>query len=158
MKYELEDMLRVRNLRKNKASDALVKAKRELAAAEEFEKLQQQKLEEFLEKKPAFISKIYDKLVKKTFFKINAMDLVALKLSKLDQRQTKLDLNLKDAHNKTEAAQKNVDDCKQGLMQAIANLNKIEEHKKTWKDEFNALQEFLQEKEMEDFKTKNIQV
>lgn len=151
-------MLRVRNLRKDKASDALVKAKRALSAAEEFELVQKKNLSEFLEKKPMYISTIYDKLVKKKFFKINAIDFVALKMSKLDQRQMKLELNLKEAISKSEAARKAVEECKTNLMQAIANLNKIEEHKKTWKAEFNALQEFLQEKEMEDFKTKNVNV
>lgn len=154
MNYALEDLLRVRNLRKDRASDELVKAKRKLKEAEEFCEKQREKLADFVNKKPSFIAQIYEKLIQKKHFKRNVMDGVAFKIGKLDERQTKLEINLEKAQNAMEAAKAFVEECHELLRQATVNVQKIEEHKATWKEEFDAIQQELQEKEMEDFKSK----
>ena len=51
-KYELQDILHVRDHRKERAQEALFKAKQSLAAAEEFLQSQQEKESDFLKKKP----------------------------------------------------------------------------------------------------------
>ncbi|MDR0392718.1 MAG: type III secretion protein [Puniceicoccales bacterium] len=155
MKYELEDLLRVRNLRKDRASDALIKAQNALAEAKKFCEQQKIKLEMFVQKKPGFIRQIYDKLFQKPQFKRNYMDLIAFKIGKLDEHQSKLAIALQKAQNLEEEAAKKVEQCKAALKQATVEMNKIEEHKITWKAEVSALEQFEQDKELEDFKVKS---
>ena len=82
------------------------------------------------------------------------MDLVNLKLGKLDEHQMKLAIEVEKAQNKYEEAQKDVVTCQENLQKARVNLDKIEEHKKIWVEEQNALEELSQDKELEDFKPK----
>jgi F0F1-type ATP synthase membrane subunit b/b' len=154
MKYVLEDLLRVRILRKDRASDALLKAKRALAEAKKFHEQQKAKLEHFIEQKPRFIKNIYDKLFKQKQFKRNYMDLIAFKVGKLNERESKLAIEVQKAQNLVEQAAKKVEQCKQDLSRATVEQNKIEEHKVTWKEEMLVLEEIHQDKELEDFKVK----
>ncbi len=155
MKYELQDLLRVRDLRKDRAQEDLLKAKREKQEAERFVQEMQKKLEDFIEKKPIFIQRIYDRALEKVQFKRNYVDLVNLKVSKLDDCQMKLAIELEKAHNKYELACEKVETCTKTLIKARVELSKIEEHKKIWVQEANALEELAQDKELEDFKTKS---
>ena len=58
------------------------------------------------------------------------------------------------AHNKCNEAHEKVRECVQALTQARKEMDKIEEHKKIWKEDMRLLDEFTQDKELEDFKTK----
>ena len=155
MKYELQDLLRIRDLRKDRAQETLMKAKQALAEAENFLEEQKKKEEDFILKKPDFIKNIYDKMFQKVQFKRNYIDLINLKIGKLDQHQIKLAIEVEKAHNKCEEARKNVVDCTEALKEARINLSKIDEHKKMWVEEMKALDELAQDKELEDFKTKD---
>ena len=155
MKYELQDLLRIRDLRKDRAEEALTQAKQELINAKNFLQKQKDKEEDFIQKKPNFIKNIYDKMFQKVQFKRNYIDLVNLKIGKLDQHQIKLAIEVEKAQNKYEDAQKNVAHCTEALKEARINLSKIDEHKKMWTEEMKALEELSQDKELEDFKTKD---
>ena len=154
MKYELQDLLRIRDLRKDRAQEALMKAKQKLTEAEKFLQEQKDKEADFIQKKPNFIKNIYDRMFQKVQFKKNYMDLINLKIGKLDQHQIKLAIEVEKAQNKCEEARKNVISCTEALKEARINLSKIDEHKKMWTEEMKALEELTQDKELEDFKTK----
>ncbi len=100
MKYELQDLLRIRDLRKDRAQEALMKAKQKLTEAEKFLQEQKDKEADFIQKKPNFIKNIYDKMFQKVQFKKNYMDLINLKIGKLDQHQIKLAIEVEKAQNK----------------------------------------------------------
>lgn len=153
-KYELQDLLRIRDMRKDRAQKELFKAKKKLQEAEQFLQEQKDKEAEFIEKKPFFIEQIYKNMLQKVQFKKNYMDIVNLKLGKLDEHQMKLAIEVEKAQNKYEEAQKDVVTCQENLQKARVNLDKIEEHKKIWVEEQNALEELTQDKELEDFKPK----
>ena len=138
MKYELQDLLRIRDLRKDRAQEALMKAKQALVEAENFLQKQKDKEADFIQKKPNFIKNIYDKMFQKVQFKKNYMDLINLKIGKLDQHQIKLAIEVEKAQNKCEEAHKNVINCTE-----------------IWTEEMKALEELTQDKELEDFKTKD---
>ena len=153
-KYELQDLLRIRNMRKDRAQEDLLKARKQLQEAEKFLQEKKDKEAAFIEKKPEFIELIYKNMLQKVQFKKNYMDIVNLKLGKLDEHQMKLAIEVEKAQNKYEEAQQNVVTCQENLQRARVNLDKIEEHKKIWVEEQNALEELAQDKELEDFKTK----
>ncbi|MGX8716368.1 MAG: type III secretion system stalk subunit SctO [bacterium] len=153
-KYELQDLLRIRDMRKDRAQKELFKAKKKLQEAEQFLQEQKDKEAKFIEKKPFFIEQIYKNMLQKVQFKKNYMDIVNLKLGKLDEHQMKLAIEVEKAQNKYEEAQKDVVTCQENLQKARVNLDKIEEHKKIWVEEQNALEELNQDKELEDFKPK----
>ena len=153
-KYELQDLLRIRDMRKDRAQKELFKAKKKLQEAEQFLQEQKNKEAAFIEKKPFFIEQIYKNMLQKVQFKKNYMDIVNLKLGKLDEHQMKLAIEVEKAQNKYEEAQKDVVTCQENLQKARVNLDKIEEHKKIWVEEQNALEELTQDKELEDFKPK----
>ena len=153
-KYELQDLLRIRDMRKDRAQDDLLKAKKQLQEAEQ--QLQEKKDNEskFINKKPFFIEQIYKNMLQKVQFKKNYMNLVHLRLGKLDEHQMKLAIEVEKAQNKCEEARKNVMTCQENLQKARINLDKIEEHKKIWLADQKAFEELSQDKEMEDFKVK----
>ncbi len=153
-KYELQDLLRIRDMRKDRAQKELFKAKKKLQEAEQFLQEKKDKEAEFIEKKPFFIEQVYQNMLQKVQFKKNYMDVVNLKLGKLDEHQMKLAIEVEKAQNKYEEAQKDVATCQENLQKARVNLDKIEEHKKIWVEEQNALEELSQDKELEDFKPK----
>lgn len=153
-KYELQDILRIRDRRKDAAETALLKAKQALREAEQFLKEQQDKEADFIQKKPKFIQRIYELALEKVKFRRNYMDIIAFKLGKLDEHQMKLAVEVKKAHNKCNEAHEKVQECVQALRQARKEMDKIEEHKKIWKEDMRRLDEFTQDKELEDFKTK----
>ena len=153
-KYELQDILRIRDRRKDAAETALLKAKQALREAEQFLKEQQDKEADFIQKKPKFIQRIYELALEKIQFRRNYMDIIAFKLGKLDEHQMKLAVEVEKAHNKCNEAHEKVRECVQALTQARKEVDKIEEHKKIWKEDMRLLDEFTQDKELEDFKTK----
>lgn len=155
MKYELQDLLRVRNHREDRAQKELLKAKTDLQKAEDSLQKERNKLDDFVKKKPGYIQAVYDRAIQKVHFKRNYVDLINLKISKLDDCQLKLAINVEKAQNRCEEARQKVLTCIQALKQARISLNKIEEHKKIWTGEINALDEITQEQELEDFRTKN---
>lgn len=153
-KYELQDILHVRDHRKERAQEALLKAKQLLSAAEEWLQSQQKKEADFLQKKPKFIQTIYDQALQKASFKRNYLDIIHFKLGKLEEHQMKLAMEVKKAQNRVEEAHQNVAVCMQALTRARIEMSKIEEHKKIWIDDQHHLEEQTQDKELEDFKTK----
>lgn len=155
MKYELQDLLRIRDLRKDRAQEALMKAKQALEDAEKFLQEQKDKEKDFIQKKPNFIKNIYDKMFQKVQFKRNYIDLINLKIGKLDQHQIKLAIAVEKAQNECKEAHEKVISCNEALKEARINLSKIDEHKKMWTEEMKALDELMQDKELEDFKTKD---
>ena len=153
-KYELQDILHVRDHRKERAQEALFKAKQSLAAAEEFLQSQQEKESDFLKKKPKFIQTIYEQAFQKAKFKRNYLDIIHFKLGKLEEHQMKLAMEVKKAQNKCEKAHQKVVACAQTLTRARIEMSKIEEHKKIWIENQHHVEEQAQDKELEDFKTK----
>lgn len=154
MQYELQDLLRVRDHRKDRAQEALLKAKQALEEALKHIQLCQKKLDDFIQKKPDFIDVIYTKVMQKVQFKRNYMDVINLKVNKLEEHQLKLAIDLEKAHNHYKEAQQKVTEASDALKQAMLEKDKIEEHKKIWKEEVRILDEREQDKELEDFKTK----
>ena len=154
MQYELQDLLRVRDHRKDRAQENLLKAKKALEDAIKHVQLCQEKLDAFIQKKPEFVDVIYTKVMQKVQFKRNYMDVINLKVNKLEEHQLKLAINLEKAHNSYKEAQQKVTEASEALRQAMLEKDKIEEHKKIWKEEVRILDEREQDKELEDFKTK----
>ena len=68
MKYELQDLLRVRDHRKERAQEDLLKAKHARQEAELLLQAMQKRLDDFIEKKPIYIQRIYDKALEKVQF------------------------------------------------------------------------------------------
>lgn len=154
MQYELQDLLRVRDHRKDHAQEVLMKAKQSLEEALKHVQFCQEKLDAFIQKKPGFIDIIYTKVMQKAQFKRNYMDVINLKVNKLEEHQLKLAIDLKKAHDSYTDAQQKVTEASEALKQAMLEKDKIEEHKKIWKEEVRILDEREQDKELEDFKTK----
>ncbi len=154
MQYELQDLLRVRDHRKDRAQEVLLKAKQALEEALKHIQLCQDKLDTFIQKKPDFIDIIYTKVMQKVQFKRNYMDVINLKVNKLEEHQLKLAIDLEKAHNLYKEAQQKVTEASEALKQAMLEKDKIEEHKKIWKEEVRILDEREQDKELEDFKMK----
>jgi exonuclease VII small subunit len=153
VKYELEDILRVRNFRKDKASDNVVKARRQLREAEQKLAEKQEKLRLFIEKKPIFINQVYERIIRRDIQRVGIDD-TSFKVKKIEERQMKLALDVEKAQNEVKEAEIHLAQCQETLRQAMKNVQKIEEHKTTWVEEANFIEQELVEKELEDFKTK----
>ncbi len=153
MQYALKDLFRAREFRKDKATDNVLKAKELLAKAERELEEKIKILNDFIEKKPKEVKKIYDKVMLKNV-KRGAVDDIHFELATLDIKQEELQNIVNIAKQKVKAAEDNVQNAKDLLRKAEKDLEKIQEHKSLWIEEEKKLEEEAAEKEMEDFRVK----
>jgi type III secretion protein O len=153
MQYALKDLFRAREFRKDKATDNVLKAKELLAKAERELDEKIKILNDFIEKKPKEVKKIYDKVMLKNV-KRGAVDDIHFELAALDIKQEELQNIVNIAKQKVKDAEDNVQNAKDLLRKAEKDLEKIQEHKSLWVEEVKKLEEEVVEKEMEDFRVK----
>ncbi|OHE74001.1 MAG: hypothetical protein A2007_02550 [Verrucomicrobia bacterium GWC2_42_7] len=153
MKYELEDLLRVRKIRKDKAADNVKKARLALKKAEDVVEAANRRLSEYKLFKVKEVERLYGAVMKKNVPK-EGIENLQIELAFLDKKILEYETALQDAIEAHKKAQKYLDDRVGALQQATRNMQKIEEHKQTWIEEDSKILELSQDKELEDVKLK----
>lgn len=150
IKYVLQDLLNIRNMREDEAHQAIQVAKYKV---EEAIKLIEQKIKE----KEDYVAwrlkreiELYDGIKGK---KVKLQDLDDLKnrIFMLRQRDLAFEKAIEDAKQAKIEAEKKVEEAIQKHKAAVKERQKIEEHKKIWLDEKLAEENEKEEKEAEDF-------
>jgi type III secretion protein O len=153
MKYPLEDLRKVRVIRRDKTEEEVLKAKRALQEAIAFLEQKKQELEEFKKWRLEEIERIYARIMKKDVLK-GAVDDIHFDLATLDNKLLEYRKRVDDAQGAVQKAEAFLHEKQIALQQKLRELQKIEEHKKLWTQEELAIQDALQEKELEDFRVK----
>ena len=148
-KYELEDLLRVRVIRKDRAEKNLKQAKLLLEEAERAVAKARQELEDY----KIFVKKesdrMYNEIIKKSVHRRD-IDNLHLKIQVLKNRVFEYERRVEMSIAECNKARENVENKRQELRKAERNVDKIESLKEIWIEEMKKEEERQLDLEMED--------
>ncbi len=149
--YPLNDLLRVRVLREDRAMEAVLSAQRKLEEAIRYLEAQREALASFhsfrLNEEVRLYGTIMGKKVSRNFVEEVLAGVTSLRHQELAHEE-----RVREAEAGVVAAQTTLANAKIAYQEAIKSRQKIEEHRVIWTEEFLKEQEFYLEKELEDFR------
>lgn len=157
MGYPLKDLLNIRQLREQMAQENLIKAQRDLEHAFEMLKRRQKDLEEFKEWRVEEEDKIYYKIHNKKI-KTDGLENFRYEFAQLDEKELEYEKAIMKAEEKREEAKEALKEAKAAYRHAIMNLEKIKEHEKIWIEQWIKEAQMLEDKEMEEFQTRVMEI
>jgi flagellar biosynthesis chaperone FliJ len=149
-KYVLEEMLRVRNFRKEAAEKNLKQAQRLVEEGKENVKNAEKALEDYR----VFMEQESDRLYKKIMMqkvKKGSVDELHYAIKILKSKLVTYEQNIDTAKENLVKAEKILEERRTILQEAIKNVEKIQSHKDMWMSEAAKEEELVQEKELEEF-------
>jgi hypothetical protein len=149
MKYVLADLMRVRELRKDRAERELLKAKEQVIEAKKVVEQRQKELEEYEKWVEEEIDRQYDAILKQEVRKM-AVDDLAENVKILRAKTADYIKRVEDAKEDVRKAEDLVKQKQDEVQQAHRNLEKLEAHKVDWIAEQRILEEFNSDKELEE--------
>ncbi|MDR1435151.1 MAG: type III secretion protein [Puniceicoccales bacterium] len=152
-KYELDDLLRVREIRKDRAEKNLKQAQQLLKEAEQALVKAKQELEDYKIFVVKETRRLYDQVLKKSINK-REIDNLHFMVKELQNRVFDYQKRVEDAILACDKAKENLDNCREELRLAERNIDKIESMKDVWREEMQKEEERQMDAEMEDFTTK----
>ena len=157
MNYPLEDLLRVRNLREDRAQDEFLKARNRLKEANLALDRATQELEDYKVWLIEEEKRRYDTIMNQEVNR-HKVDSVKLEVKFLRKKEQLYIEKVKEAEANVSKAAEELEQTKEVRMQSIRDRKKIDEHKENFGVKSGRKeQEFLAEKEMEDFRTKELE-
>jgi hypothetical protein len=149
-KYVLEEMLRVRNFRKEVAEKNLKQAQRLVEEGKENVRNAEKTLADFR----IFMEKESDRLYKKIIMqkvKKGSVDELHYAIKVLKSKLVTHEQNVETAKENLAKAEKNLEEKRLVLQEATRNVEKIQSHKEIWLQEAMKEEEMIQDKELEEF-------
>ncbi len=148
--YLLQDLVRVRELREDRASKALTKAQRVVEAAKQKLHQKLKELEEYrewrIQEEDRLIQSIMLKKVKLGEITDLRLEIAALREKELEHFDA-----VKKAEGELDRALEALELARKAHIRAIQELEKLLEHREAWQDEMKREAERLEELELEDF-------
>lgn len=157
MAYVLQDLLKIRLMREQRAKDELIKAQNVLEMAIRKVEQKEKELKDYRVWRVKEEDRLYAEVMNK---RVKRMDIDGLKLNLAELERKELDhiQAIDDAKEEREKAKEALEEARTAYNIALVNKQKIEEHKTTWMITWNKEQELRAEKEIEDFKTLKPQI
>ncbi|MDR2806675.1 MAG: type III secretion protein [Puniceicoccales bacterium] len=152
-KYELDDLLRVREIRKDRAEKNLKRAQQLLKEAEQALAKAKQELEAYKIFVIKETQRLYNQVLKKSINK-REIDNLHFMVKELQNRIFDYQKRVEDAILACDKARENLDHCREELRLAERNIDKIESMKDVWREQVKKEEEMQADAEMEDFTTK----
>ncbi|MDR2200605.1 MAG: type III secretion protein [Puniceicoccales bacterium] len=152
-KYELDDLLRVREIRKDRAEKNLKKAQQLLKEAEQALAKAQQELEDYKNFVIQETQRLYNQVLRKSINK-REIDNLHFMIKELQDRIFDYQKRVEDAMLACDKAKENLDNCREELRKAERNIDKIESLKDVWREEMKKEEERQADAEVEDFTAK----
>ncbi len=150
MPYALQPLLRIRTMREDRASGALVTAKRALAVAEEALEARRRDLADWESTKEERRDRIYDAIIGRPVSR-DQLDLATEGVARIDEEGVLKADNVKRAESEVKQKTEAAEVAKANLTIATKNRMKIDEHRAVWLAEEAMEQEARAEGELEDF-------
>jgi len=150
MAYVLQPLLRIRQMREDRATGELSAARRERAAAEATLEERRKDLARFEETKEERRDRIYDAIMGRPVDR-DQIDLAAEGVARIDQEGVLKADNVKRAEADVKTCADRESTARQMLNLATKERMKIDEHRAVWLSEEAAEQEAKAEGELEDF-------
>ncbi|MBI1247960.1 hypothetical protein GC197_08990 [bacterium] len=155
MKYPLQDLLRVRNFREENAANALTVKRRELEQAEQLVAQRKKELEDYIQWRINRESEMYQEVMKKSIH-LQALDDLKQDIQILRDKQNIYEDQITKAEKALQEAQQALEQARVHHLQAVKDRKKIDEHKELWAQEVAKISESNQEKELEDFRVREL--
>lgn len=152
MAYELQEILRVRVLRERGARNELLKATNFVKECEEKLKKAEKKLEEYIEWRKKEEDRLYAEIMLKKVKREQITDLKQ-EIANLRDKENTLKDDIKKAEEAVEKAKEKLKQAKAVHIRSLVDLEKINQHKETWMEDFNKEEERKAESEFEEFQT-----
>jgi chromosome segregation ATPase len=149
MKYILADLMRVRELRKDRAERELLKAKEQVVEAKKMVEQRKNELEEYEKWVEEEIDRQYDAILKKEVPK-SSVDELSANIRIMRAKTADYVKRLEDAKEDVRKAEDLVKQKQGEVQQAYRNLEKLWAHKTDWIAEQRILDEFNSDKELEE--------
>lgn len=152
-KYELDDLLRVREIRKDRAEKNLKRAQQLLKEAEQAVVKAKQELEDYKVFVVKETQRLYDQVLRK---KINKRDIDSLNfmVEELQNRVFDYQKRVEEAIFACDKAKENLNNAREELRLAERNIDKIESMKDVWREQVQIEEERAADAEVEDLATK----
>lgn len=150
IKYVLQDLLNIRNMREDDAAQAVTVAKYKVEEAARNIETKIKEKEEYVAWRLNREIELYDGIKGKQV-KLKDLDELKERVFMLRQRDLAFEKAIDDARRAKADAEQAVEAAIQKHKASIKERQKIEEHKKIWLDEKLAEENDKQEKEAEDF-------
>ena len=155
MAYALQPMLRIREVREDKAQTALAGARRVRREAERTREAREKDFAKFEETKEKRRDAVYNSVMNLVVPK-EKFDLVIEGLARIDQEGVLLKDNVRQAEAVVREKLKLEDEAHGLYIVASRNRQKIVEHRAIWEEEDRRDREFRAEAELEDFAGRKI--
>ncbi|MDR2735546.1 MAG: type III secretion protein [Puniceicoccales bacterium] len=155
-KYELDDLLKVREIRKDRAEKNLTQAQKLLREAEQALAKAKQELEDYKLFVINETNRLYKQVLKKSIKK-NSVDALHLAIKELQNKVFEYEKRVEDAMVMCQKAKENLEKRREELIQANRNIDKVESLKDKWREEVKKEEERQADIEMEDVKVKSLE-
>jgi F0F1-type ATP synthase membrane subunit b/b' len=152
-KYELDDLLRVRKIRKDRAEKNLKEAQQLLKEAEQAVVKAKQELEDYKIFVVQETKRLYDQILKKCINK-GEIDNVNFMVKELQNKIFDYQKRVEEAILACDKAKENLDNCREELRLAERNIDKIESMKDVWREQVRLEEERQADAEVEDLPAK----
>jgi chromosome segregation ATPase len=152
-KYELDDLLRVRGIRKDRAEKNLKEAQQLLKEAEQAIVKAKQELEDYKIFVVQETKRLYDQILKKRINK-SEIDNINFMVKELQNKIFDYQKRVEEAILACDKAKENLDNCREELRLAERNIDKIESMKDVWREQVKLEEERQADAEVEDLPAK----
>lgn len=154
MKYALEDLMRIRESRKDRAQGELADRRQREQTAARAVVQKREALEDVMrwrvEQQEILFQQVQSRVVKR-----KDLDDLWLKIDLMKEQEAAHARALQEAESALESARRELDHARQAYLQAFKELQKIEEHKRIWIEDALREADQAMETELEDFRPKS---
>lgn len=155
MKYPLQDLLRVRNFREENAANELTVKRRELEQAEQLVVQRKRELEEYIQWRINREAEMYQEVMRKSI-QLHDLDDLKQDIQILREKEHFYEDQIKKAEIALEEATRALEQARSHHLQTVKDRRKIDEHKELWAQQVAKISEANQEKELEDFRVREL--
>jgi chromosome segregation ATPase len=148
-KYILADLVRVRNLRKDRVEREMMRAKAQLAEAERMVPVREKELADYEKWVDDEIDRQYNELLKKAVRK-GAVDDLSVNIRLMREKIPEYVKRVEDAKDDVRKAEAELAKKKEEVAQAQRDLEKLIAHREEWEVEQGKIEEFNSDKELEE--------
>ena len=150
MSYTLQPLLRIREMREDRAAGELTIARQALVAAEEALEARKRELADYESTKEERRDRIYDTVIGRTVSR-EQLDMATEGVARIDEEGTLKADNVVRAEAERKTREDAAETARAALNLAIKNRMKIDEHRAVWLAEEDKAQEARAEGELEAF-------
>lgn len=150
MAYQLQPMLKIRDMREDRAQTALASARRARVKAEQVLEEKIEKRKKYEETKEERRDKIFDTIIGKAV-SMDKINDVRCAVTRIDEEGVLLEQDERKAADVVEEKTREAEAAHGQYVAAAKDLAKIQEHRKAWEEEDRKMQEMLADAEMEEF-------